>query len=447
MCNYYEKWQNKKYSNPHDCTLKSGWYWNQTKNMNWINTHPNVPESVIAAVKDVIVNGNRSLPDYIDEYDCLSDVAYIINNGVKITNKTDLLNRSSYKKDQTIITNVYGSTYTFYCFPDDWSDAFGYINKNVTTSNTKTSNSNISIAEKAIQWMQNLANDNSHGYSQENRWGPDYDCSSAVITAWETAGVPVKTNGATYTGNMYQVFIKLGFKDVTSSVDLSTGQGLQRSDILLNHIKHVAMYCGNGKQVEASINELGKATGGKAGDQTNKEILIRNYRNYPWDVVLRYNSSSSSSTQSAASNLYKNGSIGQEVKNIQSMLQKIGYNLEADGEFGSITENAIIDFQTKYNLQIDGIVGPSTMKKLKEMSKQQPTTQKKQKGKVIVSLLNVRTGPGLEYKNITGCPILKQNEIIEILKTVKSKDNTEWHQIKIDKKFQGYVSARYIQKI
>ena len=76
--------------------------------------------------------------------------------------------------------------------------------------------------------MENLAKDDSHGYDQTYRWGEkgDYDCSSATITAWEKAGVPVKSNGATYTGNMYSVFTKLGFKDVTSKVNLSTGAGL-----------------------------------------------------------------------------------------------------------------------------------------------------------------------------------------------------------------------------
>lgn len=65
--------------------------------------------------------------------------------------------------------------------------------------------------------MEKIATDDSHGYSQDSRWGnPDYDCSSLVIQAWEQAGVPVKTAGATYTGNMYNIFLKWGFKDVTN---------------------------------------------------------------------------------------------------------------------------------------------------------------------------------------------------------------------------------------
>lgn len=148
--------------------------------------------------------------------------------------------------------------------------------------------------EKAIRQMEIWAKDDSYGYDQDYRWGEkgDYDCSSAVIQAWQNAGVPVKSSGATYTGDMKNVFLKNGFKDITASVNRGTGTGLKRGDVLLNEAHHVAMYCGNGKEVEASINEKGTAHGGQPGDQTGKEFLIRSYRNYPWDCVLRYSESS-----------------------------------------------------------------------------------------------------------------------------------------------------------
>lgn len=150
--------------------------------------------------------------------------------------------------------------------------------------------------EKAIRQMETWAKDDSHGYDQDYRWGEkgDYDCSSAVIQAWQNAGVPVKSGGATYTGDMKNVFLKNGFVDVTSKVNVATGSGLLRGDVLLNEAHHVAMYCGNGKEVEASINEKGTAHGGKPGDQTGKEFLIRSYRNYPWNCVLRYRGNISS---------------------------------------------------------------------------------------------------------------------------------------------------------
>ena len=44
--------------------------------------------------------------------------------------------------------------------------------------------------EKATRWMEATARDNSHGYDQAYRWNEkgDYDCSSAVYTAWVNAG-------------------------------------------------------------------------------------------------------------------------------------------------------------------------------------------------------------------------------------------------------------------
>lgn len=142
--------------------------------------------------------------------------------------------------------------------------------------------------ETYTQQAINIANDDRHGYSQYNRWGnPDYDCSGLVITVVQNSGVPVKSNGATYTGNMYSVFLKSGFKDVTQSVNLKTGQGLKRGDVLLKPNNHTEIYIGNGKNVGARISELGTIYG-KKGDQTGKEISTHNYYNYPWVYVLRY---------------------------------------------------------------------------------------------------------------------------------------------------------------
>lgn len=144
--------------------------------------------------------------------------------------------------------------------------------------------------EKAVTWALQIAQDPVHGYDQTRRWGPDYDCSSLMISAWQQAGVKVKDAGATYTGNMLPAFLRCGFEDITAEVNLSTGAGLQRGDVLLNVQHHTAMCIGSGKIVHASINERGGATGGKTGDQTGREICVRSYYKYSkgWDKVLRY---------------------------------------------------------------------------------------------------------------------------------------------------------------
>ena len=222
--------------------------------------------------------------------------------------------------------------------------------------------------------MEAWAADSSHGYDQANRWGPDYDCSSAVISAWELAGVPVKTNGATYTGNMRGVFLRCGFEDVTGSIDLATGAGLQRGDVLLNIRHHTAMYCGGGREVEASINELGTVTGGMTGDQTGREFLVRPYRNYPWNCVLRYTGGGAVSTPEKVKPTYyyavklpllKPGMEDNAVTTVQQLLAaRVYYTGDFDGIFGELTKRAVIAFQADKGLEVDGEVGGKTWKTL-----------------------------------------------------------------------------------
>lgn len=225
--------------------------------------------------------------------------------------------------------------------------------------------------ERATAWMEAAARDSSHGYDQDRRWGPDYDCSSAVISAWEAAGVPVRQKGATYTGNMLQVFTANGFS-IVPGINFATGAGLQRGDVLLNTVHHTAMYCGNGKEVEASINEKGTAHGGKTGDQTGKEFLIRNYRNYPWEYALRYTgiNENQGGAYMFSVKTIKNGSTGNDVKLLQRLLKSNGFkgsdgkNLTIDGDCGVNTVFAIKAYQKKKGLNADGIAGPATWKSI-----------------------------------------------------------------------------------
>jgi len=55
---------------------------------------------------------------------------------------------------------------------------------------------------------------------------------------------------------------------------------------------------------------------------------------------------------------------GDSVMLLQELLNKAGYNLIVDGDFGKKTEDAVKDFQKKNNLIIDGIAGAKTWMKL-----------------------------------------------------------------------------------
>ena len=215
----------------------------------------------------------------------------------------------------------------------------------------------MSKTERAIAQMEAWAADDSHGYDQSRRWGPDYDCSSAVISAWELAGVPVKTNDATYTGNMRGVFLRCGFTDVTQTVDFASGAGLQRGDVLLNVQHHTAMYCGSGMEVEASINELGTTTG-----------------NYPWDCVLRYvgedgevapDKPKPTYYYSVKLPLLQPGMEDAAVTTVQQLLAARGYySSDCDGIFGELTKRAVMSYQADNGLDTDGEVGGQTWARL-----------------------------------------------------------------------------------
>lgn len=58
--------------------------------------------------------------------------------------------------------------------------------------------------------------------------------------------------------------------------------------------------------------------------------------------------------------LLKKGSKGDSVKLLQELLNKHGFNLTVDGDFGNKTETAVKQLQTRLNLTVDGIVGSKT---------------------------------------------------------------------------------------
>jgi peptidoglycan hydrolase-like protein with peptidoglycan-binding domain len=70
-----------------------------------------------------------------------------------------------------------------------------------------------------------------------------------------------------------------------------------------------------------------------------------------------------------AMELMSYGSQGQAVYSLQEELANLGYDTGGiDGVFGPCTQNAVVEFQKKYNLSVDGIVGPETMSILERLN-------------------------------------------------------------------------------
>ena len=66
--------------------------------------------------------------------------------------------------------------------------------------------------------------------------------------------------------------------------------------------------------------------------------------------------------QEAAADLYKRGSAGDVVREVQTRLKNWGYyTAEVDGVYGSRTEEAVRRFQRQNGLSVDGQVGDQTL--------------------------------------------------------------------------------------
>ena len=122
ICNRtdYANRNGQKYSSPASYVDNSGWYGNPDYT-DYISSRGANRNEAINIAKDIVLNGNRTLPLYVDEHDCFSDITSISTGGA-------INNKSSYVKDKTVIKNRYGSTYTFDSFSSDlsMSDPFGY---------------------------------------------------------------------------------------------------------------------------------------------------------------------------------------------------------------------------------------------------------------------------------------------------------------------------------
>lgn len=169
-----------------------------------------------------------------------------------------------------------------------------------------------SRANIAATLHDHLCRHSWHGYTQgAGRWGDgegvcqvwidgaeyavaqgDRDCSSSVIECWQKAiegtAYEGKLNGATYTGNMRQVFVASG---LFYWHPMGDGYVAQRGDIYLNERDHTAMCQSATPDMlsEFLSNEHGGIVGGAVGDQTGYESVVRKYYNYPWNGILAYN--------------------------------------------------------------------------------------------------------------------------------------------------------------
>jgi hypothetical protein len=131
--------------------------------------------------------------------------------------------------------------------------------------------------ENAVEWAEQIAADDRHGYSQVHRNSPDYDCSSFVGTALAKAGFPVSIYSTTR--NLGEQLENAGF--------VKCGKPWKCGDIHLASGHHVTMSVDATHIVHASQSENG-GIDGQTGDQTGKEICVRSYYDLPYENTVHY---------------------------------------------------------------------------------------------------------------------------------------------------------------
>ena len=132
------------------------------------------------------------------------------------------------------------------------------------------------------------------------------------------------------------------------------------------------------------------------------------------------------------------GSKGEQVKLLQQELNSVmNAGLTVDGSFGSKSKTAVINFQKKYGLEADGIVGIATAGKLNVVY----TANTKY---VIVNYenLNVRTEPSA---NSTKLGTIYMGDAYATYGTATASNGRDWYKIKFNGQ-DAYISSTYVTK-
>ena len=116
-----------------------------------------------------------------------------------------------------------------------------------------------------VTWAVGIANDPAHGYDQDNRDGPDYDCSSFVAYALRSAGYNVWIFD---TDSEIGQLERIGFRRLPYAPSI-----LQPGDILWTD-GHTEICVGSNEVVGARQNESGGVKDSIPGDQTGDEISV-----------------------------------------------------------------------------------------------------------------------------------------------------------------------------
>ncbi|MCR4842421.1 MAG: leucine-rich repeat protein [Eubacterium sp.] len=254
----------------------------------------------------------------------------------------------------------------------------------------------------AVNWAIAIAGDDTHGYSQEDRWGPDYDCSSFVISAFNYAGFDI-ASGSGWTGNMQSIFTAAGFTWIEwdSTAEGASVDDLQYGDILWRS-GHTEIYMGDG-QIVGAHSAYGYT---QTGDQTGKEICTRSYYS-GWTAIIRYGSATTATSD---------GTVTTPTLSVGDTFKKGKCKYVVTGKKTVTLKKFLSDTATTYNI-------PNTVKKYGVTYKVTAVGKKAFKDKALLTKVKFGTYiKTIEEKAFIRCTSLKKLVFKgKKLKTVEAK--------------------------
>lgn len=113
------------------------------------------------------------------------------------------------------------------------------------------------------------------------------------------------------------------------------------------------------------INDSGSIVTSESGWNAKKEFWTQTRKNDGnWGQSSAYRFIGFILPPSPVVRVLKKGDKGEDVKRLQTALTDAGYTISIDGDFGIMTQRAVVCFQFEHGLTVDGVAGSQTQSAL-----------------------------------------------------------------------------------
>lgn len=244
-----------------------------------------------------------------------------------------------------------------YALDNKWGYIWGTAGVQWTTAKQKQK-VDYMVNKYGTSWQKNSEAKNDTYYNAAvygSKWVGHYvaDCSGLFVWAYKQLGASIAHGSNSiydrYCSSKGQLTDSLK-KTLLPGTAVFTGDSRTHG--------HIGLYAGNGKVIESQGTQEGVCTSNLTAGKWTYYGLLKD---------VSYDAAQPEPVPAVSYPTVKRGSRGEYVKKVQTILQKLGYNLGVygiDGDFGTMTEKAVKEFQQDHKLTSDGIVGAKTWEAL-----------------------------------------------------------------------------------